>query len=142
MANPYRITDLQNYTLLPGGLPTGGEIAEISNAGTGSFQAPLSVLVYGRIANTVSAGGTFNLSGSNYGDVLVTTTAAVTVQLPAAATRSGVPASIVAQQTTTPNITILSFGAETIMGLSSITITNPYGAFTLWPLSGGGWYQK
>jgi hypothetical protein len=141
MPTPYRITDLNSFTGQVG-TPTGQEIAEISNGGLGSYQVPLAVLALGRAANTVGAGGTFNVSSQNYGDVLVTTTAAVTVQLPAAATRFGAPVSVIAQQTTTPNITISPFGAETIMGQASLTIGNSYGAFTLWPLAGGGWYQK
>jgi|SRR5215472_10172046 len=141
MPTPYRIVDLNSFTGLVG-IPTGGEIAEISQAGTGSFQIPLAVLASGRSASTVSVGGTFTLSAANYGDVLVTTAAAVTVQLPPASQRFGAPASIIAIQNTTPNITVLPFGAETIIGLSSMTITNAYGALTLWPLSGGGWYQK
>lgn len=39
--------------------------------------------------------------------------------------------------------TILPFGTEKIMGLNSIQIASPYGAFVLWPtLTGsGGWTQ-
>jgi hypothetical protein len=40
-------------------------------------------------------------------------------------------------------ITILPFGAETIMGRASIQIATPYGAFTLLPnLTAGGWNQQ
>jgi hypothetical protein len=141
MPTPYRITDLNSFTGQIG-IPTGGEIAEISQNGNGSYQLPLAVLAFGRQANTVATGGTFNVASLNFGDVLVTTTAAVTVQLPAAGSRFGVPVSVIAQQTTTPSITILPNGVETIMGQSSLIITNAYGAFTLWPLAGGGWYQK
>jgi hypothetical protein len=142
MAQPYRIIDLAQYLTLLGGQPSGNELAEISNAGVGSAQIPIAVLAAVRAPTIVSAGGTFNLGVTNFGDVLVTTTAAVTVQLPDSNMRLGVPASIIANQTTPPNITILPFGAQTIIGLPQLKITNPYGAFTLWPLSGGGWYQK
>src|SRR5215472_17136407 len=141
MPTPYRIVDLNSFTGLVG-IPTGGEIAEISQAGTGSFQIPLAVLASGRSASTVSVGGTFTLSAANYGDVLVTTAAAVTVQLPPASLRFGAPASVIAIQNTTPNITILPFSGEAVVGLSSLTITNPYGGITLWPMTGGSWYQK
>jgi hypothetical protein len=137
----YRFVDLPSFTGVVG-VPTGSEIAAISQGGTGSYQIPLAILAQSRQPNTVNVGGTYNLAGLNFGDVLVTTTSAVTVQLPAAATRFGACASIVAQQTTTPNITILPFGSETIMGLASLIIGNPFGFFTLWPLAGGGWYQK
>ena len=40
-------------------------------------------------------------------------------------------------------VTILPFGTELIMGLTSIQIATPYGGFTLFPnLSAGGWNQK
>jgi len=40
-------------------------------------------------------------------------------------------------------ITILPFGAETIMGLASIQIASPFGAFNLLPnLTVGGWTQQ
>lgn len=40
------------------------------------------------------------------------------------------------------NITILPYGNELIMSLASIAIANDYGAFTLEPLSTGGWVQQ
>jgi hypothetical protein len=138
MPQPYRIIDLQQFS----GLPTGNEIAEVSAAGMQSSQIPLAVLASGRAPTTVAAPATVTVSSNAYGDVLVTTNAAVIVNLPASASRQGVPVSIVAVTTLTPNITINPNGAETIMGLASITITSSYGAFTLWPLSTGGWYQK
>ncbi len=140
MAQPYRIVDLQGLQALL----TGQEIMEVSMAGAGSFQVPVANASQSRTPTIVSSGGTFLLSAAvnPYGDVLVTTTAAVTVQLTLAAQRLGVPISIIAAQTSTPNITILPTGAETIMGLSSFTITNSYGGVTLWPFGGTGWYQK
>jgi len=40
-------------------------------------------------------------------------------------------------------ITILPYGSELIMGLASIQITAPYGAYTLLPrLTTGGWTQQ
>jgi hypothetical protein len=138
MATPIaRIADLN---LFPGN-PSGGEIAEISTGGTGSFQITLAQLPV-RVPQTISAGGTFTVTNITYGDILVTTTAAVTVQLPAASVRNGVPLSVVALQSSTPNITIRPSGVETIVGLSSVTITVPYGAVNLWPVATGSWYTK
>lgn len=140
MAQPYRIVDLQGlFSPL-----TGQEIMEVSLNGAGSCQVPIGQLAYSRTPNTVASGGTFLLAAAAnpYGDILVTTTAAVTVQLTLAAARLGVPVSIAAVQITTPNVTILPSSPETIMGLSSFTITNAYGGITLWPVTGIGWYQK
>jgi hypothetical protein len=82
---------------------------------------------------------------------------AVTVQLPSAkasttATAGAVPGLSLALPITvvdiggfaaSHNITILPFGTEKIMGLSSISISVAYGAFTLIPnLSAGGWTQQ
>lgn len=40
-------------------------------------------------------------------------------------------------------ITIMPYGTETIMGLASIQITSPFGAFVLLPnLTSGGWNQQ
>jgi|SRR5215469_3670839 len=91
--------------------------------------------------NIVSAGGTFVLSPNNYGDVIVTTTTALTVQFPSASSRNGFPASIVGASGA-PSITGLPAAGETFFGLGSFTITNPWGAITLWPLPGIGWYRK
>ncbi len=42
----------------------------------------------------------------------------------------------------TGNITILPFGTEKIMGLSSLVISTNFGGFNLLPVSGGGWNQQ
>ncbi len=42
----------------------------------------------------------------------------------------------------TGNITILPFGTEKIMGLSSLVIATNFGGFNLLPVSGGGWNQQ
>lgn len=140
MPQPYRIIDLQGL-INP---LSGQEIMEVSLDGAGSCQVPVGQLAYSRTPNIVASGGTFLLAAAanTYGDILITTTAAVTVQLTLASARLGVPVSVVAVQITTPAITILPSSPETIMGLSSFTITNPYGGITLWPVAGTGWYQK
>jgi hypothetical protein len=146
MPTPYRIVDLSSYLGLPNGLPTGAELAEISNGGSGSFQIPIAVLSSARNANIMSVGGTFNLIAGNYGDIFVTSTSAVTIQLPLSSFRNGVPVTVIAAQSTVPNITVLPNGTDTILGLASITITTPWAAFNLWPLPAyfnpGGWFQK
>lgn len=127
------------------GTPTGSEIFEVSVAGTGSFQIAMAVLAASRQANIVASAGTVTVGNSSYGDYLVTTTGAVTINLPSALLRGGVPVSVIAATTGTPNITIVPFGAQTIFGLvNNLTITNSYGAFTLWPntVATGDWYQK
>jgi hypothetical protein len=98
-----------------------------------------------RPINTISSGGTTTIGPAQYGDFLVTTTAAVTINLPSALLRNGVSVSIIAATTSTPNITIAPFAGQTIFGLSNnLTIGNSYGAFTLWPNATGlgDWYQK
>ena len=139
MPNPYRIIDLTQFS----GNPTGNEIMELSQGGNGSFQIAIATLVYGRAQVTIATAGTYNLSATTYGDILVTTTGAVTVNLPDSTVRGGAPTTIVAQQTTTPNITIAPAGGQTVLGNASLTITNSYGAYTLWPVlaSPGGWYE-
>ncbi len=94
--------------------------------------------------NIVTTGGTFNLTAANLGDILVDVNAAVTVQLPAASTRSGFSASVVdiGGFADVQNITILPHGAETIIGQASLTISVAYGGYTLWPIPTGGWYEK
>lgn len=144
MAAPFRIVDLNSYTGLVAGVPSGNEIAEISNAGAGSFQVPIAVLASARAPITISVGGTTNLLVTQFGDVLVKTNSAVTINLPTALQRSGVPVSVIAA-TSAPNITIAPFAGQTILGSSSsLTITNSYGAYTLWPDASatGDWYQK
>ncbi len=42
----------------------------------------------------------------------------------------------------TNNITILPFGTEKIMGLTSLVISTNFGGFNLLPVSGGGWNQQ
>lgn len=136
----YRIIDLGLFA----GLPTGNEIAEISDNGTGSFKIALSVFAYGRAANNVTVGGTTNIAFDDFGDVLVNVNSAVTIQLGPSALRSGVPISVVdiGGFAGTFNITILPDGTEKIIGQSSVAITNAYGAWTLWPIATGGWYEK
>lgn len=136
MPQPYRIVDLQSgYT------PTGNELMEISNGGNGSYQVTLAQ-IQSRSPVTLSTAQTYNLSPATYGDILVTTTGAVIINMPDSTLRGGVPASIIAATSSTPNITINANGAQKLIGQSSLTIGNPWGAYTLWPLSTGGWYQK
>ena len=140
MSAPYRIVDLNNLS----GLPAGTEIMEISQAGNGSFQIPLSTLSYGpRQPVTIATAGTYNLAATTYGDILINTSGAVVVNLPSSLTRNGVPASVV-DIDGAPNITINPAAGQTIIGQSSISMTVPYGGYTFWPIGtgSGGWYQK
>ena len=65
--------------------------------------------------------------------VLVNVNGAVTIQLPPAAGRLGIPISIIdiGGYAAANNITILPFGVETIMGRPSIAIATNFGSFTL-----------
>jgi hypothetical protein len=87
--------------------------------------------------------GTYTLTGGLAGDILVNFNGAVTIQLPPAGSRGGVPTSIIDRGgfAVAHPITILPSGAETIMGLASIMLTSNFGGVTLWPDT-GGWYQK
>jgi hypothetical protein len=91
-------------------------------------------------ANIVSSGGTFTLAVGNYGDVVVTTSAAVTVQLPDSTGRGGWPVRV-SDMSGVPNITIVTSLGQLFLGLSSIALATGYGGFTLWPLATGGWYS-
>lgn len=145
MAQPYRIIDLSSYTGLPNGVPTGNELVEISNGGSGSFQIPIAILVGSRAPTVIQFAGTYTIQTNQYGDILVSTPAPVTLNLPSALLRSGAPVSIIATTTSIPAVTITPFAGQTIFGLSSsLSITNSYGAFVLWPNSTGlgDWYQK
>lgn len=135
MPNPYRIIDLSS---LPG-LPTGTELAEISQAGSGSFQVPISVLASGRQPINVIAAAPVNLGGTDYGPVLVNVAAPVTINLPAAAGRSGVPVFVadVGGTAATNLITIVPNGAEKIGGQSTLILGTNYQSVTLIPVSGG-----
>lgn len=132
---PVTIPQLNQWT----GLPTGNELFELSN-NPGSFKIAMAILASARQENTVSAAGTFNVSASNYGDVIVTSTGAVTVNLPDATARQGVPVSVIGYSLS-PNVTIVPAGLDTIMSLASLALTTAFGAYTLWPRA-GGWYQK
>ena len=101
---------------------------------------PIPTLPLMATPNTVAAGGTFSLGATNYGDVVVTTTSAVTVQLPDSTARSGWPVRV-ADMSGSPNITILTTGGQQYLGLTSIPLATSYGGFTLWPLLSGGWYN-
>lgn len=83
--------------------------------------------------------------------VTVNYNGAVTVQLPSAIAVVGVPITLVGVPMTIVDIggyagahtiTILPYGSETIMGLASLPLTTPFGAFTLQPKTiTGGWNQ-
>jgi hypothetical protein len=107
-----------------------------------SFPIPTTLLTDALFfpVNIVSAGGTFTLSATNFGDVVVTTTAAVTVQLPDSTLRTGYPVRV-SDRSGTPNIIIATALGQTYIGLTSIALTAPYGGITLRPLTAvGGWY--
>lgn len=65
----------------------------------------------------------------------------VSIVLPTAASRGGFPLTIKdgSGDAATNNITITPNGSETIDGLSSLTISIPYGFQNLTPNSGVGW---
>jgi hypothetical protein len=92
----------------------------------------------------VDSGGTYTLAAGLAGDILVNFGGAVTIALPPAAARGGVPTSIIDRGgfAVAHPITILPSGSETIMGLASITMGSNFGGVTLWPDPAGGWYQK
>lgn len=139
MAN-FRIIDLP-----PGpGAPLGTEIAEISNNGMGSFQIAIAVLASARAPNNLGA-ASFTLGATNYGDILVNFNGAVTITLPSATIRSGVPVSVADVGgfcSGARPITLVPAGAEKIVGLSSIALTGAFSGVTIWPIISGGWYQK
>ena len=118
MAQPYRIIDL----LTGYGTPTGNEDMEFSNGGNGSYFLPMAVIASARQPVTIATAGTYNMAASTFGDILVTTTGAVTVNLPDSTTRNGVPASVIAQTSSTPNITITPNGSQKVIGQSTLTI--------------------
>ena len=92
----------------------------------------------------ITLAGTDLISATSFGDILVNVAGLVTIQLPAASTRTvgGVSIIDIGGNAATYNITILPFGSEKIMGLSSLTIANNYGSWNVYPISTGGWYTK
>lgn len=71
--------------------------------------------------------------------LLVNRAGAVVVNLPTAASRSGFPLAIkdFSGAADANNITINRNGSDTIEGLTSIVINNPYGSYSLKPVTGG-----
>lgn len=71
--------------------------------------------------------------------LLVNKASAVTINLPTAASRSGYPLSVkdISGVAQTNVITINPNGADTIEGLTSLTIAVAYGGYTLYPVTGG-----
>jgi hypothetical protein len=123
---------------------TGNELTRIVQNG---FNAKVTLQQIAALApspyaaqNIVSATGPFTLAATNYGDVIVTTTAAVTVQLPDSTLRGGHPVRV-SDRSGTPAVTIQTTSGQTYAGMTSFALSTPYGGFTLWPLSTGGWYS-
>jgi len=139
MPTPYRITDLDQFN----NVPTGGELAEISQGGSHSFQIPLASFAWGKTQTIIASGGTTTILQNNYTDFLINTTGAVILNLPDSTQRSGVPISV-ADIAGTPNVTINRAGSQLIMGLTSINLAAAYGGITLWPINAGsgGWFVK
>ncbi len=71
--------------------------------------------------------------------LIVSVAGAVTINLPAASSRNGYPLTIkdVSGAANTNNITINRDGADTIEGLTSITIATDWGGYNLHPVTGG-----
>ena len=92
----------------------------------------------------VTTSGTYTIAPTQFGDTLSERSVAGNFQLPPAASRANQPVGIadIAGNAATFNQTILPFGSETIMGLSSIVLTSNYEGVTLWPIPTGGWYMK
>jgi len=90
-------------------------------------------------ASMIVAGGTFNLGVANDGDMVISTSSPVTIQLPDSTGRSGRPVRI-SDVSGSPSVTVLTFGGQTVFGTSSIAMRSAYGGMTLWPLATGGWY--
>jgi hypothetical protein len=70
---------------------------------------------------------------------LVNVAGVVAVNLPAAASRSGLPLIVkdISGAAHTNNITITPNGVETIEGLASVVIRTDYGGYTLLPVTSG-----
>jgi len=70
---------------------------------------------------------------------LINVAGVVAVNLPTAASRSGLPIRLkdVSGAASTNNITINRNGSDTIEGLTSITISVDYGGYNLIPITGG-----
>lgn len=94
--------------------------------------------------NTLTGSGPFPIGGTEYGDILVNCVSAVTVNLPAAASRGNQPLRIIdiSGNASTNNITIVPNGSEHISGLTSIVIATNWGAYKLAPLPSGGYYLQ
>jgi len=99
---------------------------------------PLANVLYAP-PNLVSSGGAFSLPATNFGDVVVTVTAAVNIQLPDSRLRSGFPMRV-SDTSGGPAVTITTLAGQPFLGLTTVSLTTPYGSFTLWPLPAGGWY--
>lgn len=71
--------------------------------------------------------------------LLVNRAGTVAVNLPSSTSRNGYPLAIkdISGAADTNNITINRNGSDLIDGLTSVVITNPYGSFSLKPVTGG-----
>lgn len=92
----------------------------------------------------ITLAGTDLVPVGSFGDILVNAPGPVTLQLPPASLRTAGAVSVIntGGNASTYNITLLPFGAETIMGLPSLVISVDWGAWTVYPISTGGWYTK
>jgi hypothetical protein len=114
----------------------GGASAQTTLAAIAALAAfPFSLLVR-------STGGTLILATNFYGDIAVNTAAALTINLPDSTARAAGVSIGVIDVFGAPAITIVPFGSQKIMGLSSLALTTSFGSYALWPLTSGGWYTK
>lgn len=89
--------------------------------------------------------GTTTVASTPYAPVatdamlLVSVAGAVTINLPSAASRSGYPLAIkdISGAAFTNNITINRDGSDTIEGATSIVISEDWGGWMLYPVTGG-----
>jgi hypothetical protein len=107
----------------------------------GAFNAPLMALPVSRQQIIITVGGTY--AAVITGDIIIDTTAAVTLNLPdSLITSDSVSISDISGN---PNVLILPFVGQTVLGLPGIPLAAANAGLVLWPQRAplsGGWYIK